>query len=711
MERMATRSSQPIRVLRTILLFVFLGSVLGVVGLLWFGTAGKPEVAAGDQPASPAGAVPKAGTEDIAIEGENFRQAVTQGERVLFEIQGGRYRADRQDNVFLEDVQVSVAREEGVWHLRGDSGRFNRQSKEARLEGEVSVSGPSGLHVAARWLELRQGGRVLVASRGTSFRLRDALEGESEHLRMDLERQVTVLSEGVLVRGLAEGSRPPFELAANRIVFDRTTHRLDAEDEVRLRARDASLDARRLTVQLDGEDRRVLGLRALWEVDGWLRRRVDTGGAPPAQRAAATAGEETTYSALERVSFEGTTLALDLDAEERPVHLHLEGSATDQATLETAQTGGITHRTRAPEMIGAFSEGRLSSLLARRPVELEERRDGQMVRVGRARRALAAFDELGRMVRVDLEERVALVGDDLTASGDRASLLMLDETVTLWGAPVQVQRRGDSLSAPEVVHSAKLGTLEARGGVRATMTPREGADLLGSAAFGDAEGPVMVEARDAVLREAEDEVLFRGGVRAWRGASLVLADQLRGNRAGESLAASGSVRTVWRPEAGAPAESEAERISSSGRDSAEARRRRPVEITARHLTYVRSEGHLRYENDVTVTQGGQTVTCQELLVELDAEQRPERYDCSGQARVVDLDLARKVEGSRVVYRPESGEVEVTGEPVRLEDPKLRIEGPKLWYSMEDERVHMGTAPPQSVSSSPAANGPPPGTGY
>ncbi|HUP24247.1 MAG TPA: LptA/OstA family protein [Thermoanaerobaculia bacterium] len=701
---MATRSSRPIRVLRTISLFVFVGSVLGVVGLLWFGTAGKPEVAAGDQPAAPAGAVPRAVTENIAIEGENFRQAVTQGERVLFEIQGGRYRADRQDNVFLEDVQVSVAREEGVWHLRGDSGRFNRQSKEARLEGEVSVSGPSGLDIAARWLDLRQGGKVLVASRGTSFRLRDSLEGESEHLRMDLERQVTVLSDGVLVRGLAGGSRPPFELAANRIVFDRTTHRLDAEGDVRLRARDGSLDTRRLTVQLDGEDRRVLGLRALWEVDGWLRRPVATAGAPSAQAATAT-------SALERVSFEGTTLAIDLDAEERPVHLHLEGSATAQATLETAQTGGITHRTRAPEMIGAFSEGRLSSLLARRPVELEERRNGQLSRVGRARRALAAFDELGRMVRVDLEERVALVGDDLTANGDRASLLILDETVTLWGAPVQVQRRGDSLSAPEVVHSAKLGTLEARGGVRATMTPREGADLLGSAAFGDAEGPVMVEARDAVLREAEDEVLFRGGVRAWRGASLVLADQLRGNRAGESLAASGSVRTVWRPEAGALAESEAEQTPPSGRDSAEARRRRPVEITARHLTYVRSEGVLRYENDVAVTQGGQTVTCQELLVELDAEQRPERYDCSGQARVVDLDLARKVEGSRVVYRPESGEVEVTGEPVRLEDPKLRIEGPKLWYSVEDEKVHMGTVPPHSVSPSPAANGAQPGTGY
>jgi hypothetical protein len=70
-----------------------------------------------------------------------------------------------------------------------------------------------------------------------------------------------------------------------------------------------------------------------------------------------------------------------------------------------------------------------------------------------------------------------------------------------------------------------------------------------------------------------------------------------------------------------------------------------------------------------------------------------------------------VEGSRVVYRPGSGEVEVTGEPVRLEDPKLRIEGPKLWYSVDDEKVHMGTAPPHSVSSSPTANGAKPGTGY
>jgi lipopolysaccharide transport protein LptA len=542
---------------------------------------------------------------------------------------------------------------------------------------------------------------------------------------MDLDREVTVLSDGVVVHGSGDAGRPAFDLTSERVVFDGGTHRIEAEGDVRLRSQDGALDARRLTVQLDPGDRRVVGLRALWEVRGWLRRPAD--GSVDSEPAGGAAGA---IGALERLSFAGTTLALDLDETERPVRLQLEGSATAQATLESAETGGTSHLVRAVEIVGSFVEGRLSSLLARRPVELEERARGELVRVGRSRRALAAFDEQGRMVRVDLEEKVALVGDDSTANADRASLLLLDDDVTLWGQPAQLQRAGDEISAPEILRRGRSGVLEAKGGVRATLTPRDG-ELLGAAALGDAEGPIHVEAQEASFREAEDEVTFRGGVRAWRGTSLLLADQLRGNRAGERLAASGSVRTVWRAAAGGetlppggeagsggapPPPRGAERESverptrgdegatvsgqppggsgtqAGDRSSAEARRRQPVEISASHLTFESTERRLRYEQDVTVTQGAQVVTCRTLVVDLDPEHRPNQYDCSGEARVVDRDLQRKVEGTRVVYRPDSGEVEVTGEPVRLEDPKLRIEGPMLWYSVETEKVTMGPAP-------------------
>jgi lipopolysaccharide transport protein LptA len=259
-----------------------------------------------------------------------------------------------------------------------------------------------------------------------------------------------------------------------------------------------------------------------------------------------------------------------------------------------------------------------------------------------------------------------------------------------------------------VVHRAKSGTLDARGGVRATMAPREG-DSLGSAALGGGEGPVMVESSEATFRQAEDDVAFRGGVRAWRGTSLLLADQLRGDRGGRSLAASGTVRTAWRPEAAATAPGAASTdASESSGSSDEARRREPVEIAADHLTYQESERRLRYEGSVSVVQGAQTVTCQLLIIELDAEQQPESYDCSGQAKVVDRALERTVEGRQVVYQPGGGEVEVSGDPVRLVDPKLRVEGPKLWYSVEDGSVRMG--PPATPPVPPPTDGTPSETG-
>jgi lipopolysaccharide transport protein LptA len=705
---MASSRSRSVRTARALLLVVFFGSLLTIAGLLWFGNSGRPDDDAPDEPATDETGAPRLDSGEMAIAGDNFRQEVTQGERVLFRIEGGRYQADRSNNVFLEDVRISVAREDGEWQLRGDSGRFNRESKEARLEGEVSVAGPNRLEVAARWLELRRGGTVVVASRGTRFALGDSLAGESEHLRMDLDRQVTVLSDGVVVRGIGASDRPPFDLAAERVLFEREPHRLDAEGEVRLRSEEGALDARRITVQLDQEDRRVVGLRALWNVAGWLRRT-----SPEARPAPPESNAATMVAAIERLAFAGTTLALDLDGEERPVRLQLDGSSTAQATLETVEAGGLTHRVRAVEVVGSFTEGRLSSLLARRPVELEERRGNELLRVGRARRVLAAFDQAGQMVRVDLEENVALATPDLTANADRASMLLLEDSVTLWGSPaspVRMQRAGDLLNASEVVHRAKTNSLEAKGAVRATMIARDGA-LLGSAALGEAEGPVTVEAAEASFREAENETVFRGGVRAWRGASLLLADQLRGDPKGETLAASGSVRTVWRPalepgaegapKGGALAQAESSTTEEETVDTAERdRRRQPVEIGARQLTYASAERLLRYEGDVSVVQGAQTVTCQDLAIELDEQDEPRRYVCSGRARVVDSDLERTVEGSQVVYHPGGGEIEVSGEPVKLVDPKLgKIEGPRLWYSVDDETVRMGPVP---TGGAPAA---------
>ena len=691
---MASRGSRSIRTIRALLLVVFLGSLLTIGGLLWFGNAGRPDAAAAESADSPASDTARE-LGDMAIAGESFRQEVTQGERLLFKIEGGRYQADRSANVFLEDVLIVVERQDGQWQLRGDSGRFNRETKEARLEGEVSVGGPNGLTVAARWLDLRRGGTVVVASRGTRFTLGESLAGESEHLRMDLERQVTVLSDGVTVRGIGGGDSPRFDLAAERVLFEREPHRLDAEGDVRLRSDSGSLNAKRLTVQLDTEDRKVVGFRAIWNVDGWIRRTQPRAAPQPA------AGTEAVVAAIDRLSFSGTTLALDLDAEERPVRLQLDGSSTAQATLETEEAGALSHRLRAIEVTGSFTEGRLSSLLARRPVEIEERRGGELLRVARSRRALAAFDQDGRMVRVDLEENVALAGEDLTANADRASLLLLDDSVTLWSdAPggVTLERTGDQLRASEVVHRMRVGTLDAKGGVRATLSAREG-ELLGSAALGDAEGPVMVEAREATFRETENETVFRGGVRAWRGASLLLADQLRGDRTGERMAASGSVRTVWRP---AAVEAGTEAPGEEPEAEAEAeRRRQPVEIAGEQLTYTSADKLLRYEGNVSVVQGAQTVTCQDLVIELDEEQEPDRYVCSGKARVVDAELERTVDGDRVIYEPGGGEVEVSGEPVRLVDPKLgKIEGPRLWYSVDDGTVRMGSAP----SSGGAATG-------
>jgi lipopolysaccharide transport protein LptA len=250
-------------------------------------------------------------------------------------------------------------------------------------------------------------------------------------------------------------------------------------------------------------------------------------------------------------------------------------------------------------------------------------------------------------------------------------MTLAGERVTLSGD------RGD-LAAPRVVWETRAGVARASGGVQATLAAADGA-FAGTPLGGGGGGPVRVESAEAEWRQADGSFLFRGQVRAWRGEDLLRAEELRGEPASGTLDAGGRVKTVWtrREPEGAPDPEPA------------APAREPLEVAAERLHYVRETGRLTYSGGVVVRQGTLTLTCAEVEVELDAQERARRMTCGGGVALKDPAAGREVTGERAAYDLEAGALTVFGHPVVLVDRERgRAEGGQLVYDLESRSVRL-----------------------
>ncbi len=272
------------------------------------------------------------------------------------------------------------------------------------------------------------------------------------------------------------------------------------------------------------------------------------------------------------------------------------------------------------------------------------------------------------------------------------------------GDPVHAVTGRGELYAPQVTWEEKSGILRAEGGSRAVLAEGAAAGIDGSP-LGAGEGPVRVESESAFWRDEPQAVLFRGGVRAWRGDSLLLADELRGERkdGAEVLTANGGVRTVW---TGAPAvdSGDAGGGEAGGEASGEEGDGVPVEVTARTMTYRRplgrDEGTVVYREQVRAEQGERVLVCRDLEIDLDEEGQAERMTCTGQVKLEDRAAGNTATGERAVYELGARTVDITGEPVVLTRADgSEIEGRRVLYEVDAGRARVLSGPGAAVPDS------------
>jgi lipopolysaccharide export system protein LptA len=303
-------------------------------------------------------------------------------------------------------------------------------------------------------------------------------------------------------------------------------------------------------------------------------------------------------------------------------------------------------------------------------------------RVVTAPRAEALLEDGRTLRQVTLYEAVVYRDARLSVRGEQAVLDVVAGDGEFYGRPLELRGQRGELSAPHAVYTRSSGLLHADGGCRAQLEPSAVRGSLGGGPLGAGEGPIWVESEEAWLREVPPVYRFRGAVKAWRGEDLLLADELEADETRRSLSARGSVRTLWHP---AP---------QPGRPAREA----PVEVSAGEMEYGQAEGKLLYRKAVRAVQAGRILACQELVVELDSQQRAEKLDCGGEVRIEDPASGRVIEGDRARYQLSGHTVEVEGEAVRMRDESGgEVTGRRLLYDFESGTAQVQSAPPPAAA--------------
>jgi lipopolysaccharide transport protein LptA len=379
--------------------------------------------------------------------------------------------------------------------------------------------------------------------------------------------------------------------------------------------------------------------------------------------------------------------------------------------------GGVSRTLTARRLEGTMENGVLNAADAFGGVEIREvsRVAGKPVlRQATGQRGAATFKPDGQLATMSFDNNVVYHDGQVTATGNHGALDMEQGRGEFVGDPVVVTSDRGRIEAPRMVYNTDQQILNARGGVRALLQKVEETALSGTP-LANGQGPVHVESQEAFWRQQPSSFIFRGDVRAWRGENLLLAPELRGDKAANQLTATGGVKTLFYP-----TQEQAGRAGTGTAGAAGGQKPKPIQVSAGDLQYLEKgegaqpkTGLLLYTGNVRVDQEGKTLTCQRLEVDLGADRQAKTMICTGDTKLNDPKVGRKIDGQKAVYQVSQRQVDITGEPVTMTDKDgNQVRGKRVLYYLDDGRAVVqgkeGEAnPAPAIQTQPSAKPPKP----
>jgi lipopolysaccharide transport protein LptA/LPS export ABC transporter protein LptC len=670
---MARKARSNVAGFRKLLLAALVLCLVAIVGLFMFGRAGRQRDRSPKEQET-------ADTKGLSLIGEDFDYTFTEGPRPIFHIKGDSVKADREGTIYLDRVAMTLWDKQGrIFHVESRNGTFNRESNEGTLQGNVVLRGPDGLELHSAQVSLQQKGNQVVSEVPVEIHYGDKYVAHAGRMDIDINAEVYTLQKGSRVESLP-GAVPPVLLVSQRLVYDRKQRWLRVEGGANLRRGADWLAARRIYANLSPDEKSLIFVHGFWDVEGETHAAA-LPGAPATPAAAPTT-----------VRFSGAKdLAVLLRPQGNEVK-HVELTTDDPGKVQMRSTGGGLVRTLTARRIeGTLAEGVLSGANAFGGVEIREIARGgpggkPAQRQATGQRAVATFKPDGHLATVDLNVNVVYRDNaNVTATGNRGSLDLDQGRGEFVGDPVTVTSDRGQIQAPRMVYNTDQQIVNARGGVRALLQKVEETALAGTP-LAQGEGPVHVESQEAFWRQQPSSFLFRGDVRAWRGENLLLAPELRGDKAADQLNATGGVKTLWYP---TPEQAAKATVGGQGgkKPGGAAARPNPIQVAASDMQFQQKAGVLIYTGNVRVDQEGKTITCQRMQVDLTQEHQAKTMTCTGDTKVNDPKVGRRIEGQRAVYQVSQRQVEIFGEPVVMNDRDgNQVRGKRVLYFVDDGRA-------------------------
>lgn len=689
---MARKARSPVAGFRKLLLAALVLLALAVAGLFLFGRAGLKREAPSHEAETKAG-------KGMTLIGEDFDYTFTEGKRPIFHIRGESVKADREGTLFLDGVALTLYDREGqVYHVESRKASFNREQNEGALQGNVLLKGPANLELRTARLDLKQKGNRVVSRGAAEIRYGGKYIVHAGKLQFDLPDEVYVLQEGAKVESLP-GAATPVSLTAQRLLYERKKRWIRVEGGANLRRGQDWLAARRLSGNLSEDESSLKFVNALWDVKGETGASIQQAGGAPQPT---------------RVRFGGKDLAVLFQPEGKQLRrVELEGPLEGGRTSLEAIGPGIVRTLTAHRIEGMLAAGVLSNAEGFGGVEIRETSHPPdkppVVRQANGQRASAGFRPDGQLATVDLNRNVVYRDGPVTATGNHGSLNLDEGRGEFAGAPVTIVSDRGRMEAPRVVYNTEQRIATARGGVKAVLQKVEETALQGTP-LSEGEGPVHVESQEAFWRQQPSSFLFRGDVRAWRGENLLLAPELKGDKEADILTASGGVKTLWfpTPQQTAKAGEPGGRRPAGEQKPAAAQPRSRIQVVSADMSYQQKAGVLVYAGNVRVDQEGKTLSCQRLQVDLGKDHQAETMTCTGDTKLNDPKVGRRVEGQRAIYHVAQRQVDFFGDPVVMSDRDgNQVRGKRALYFIDDGRVEVkgkDEAAPAAAAPSPQGKG-------
>jgi|GEM_PF-1737889 len=699
---MARKAKSSVAGLRKLMLAVLAVLLIGVGGLFWFGKAGQ------QRPEKPPAMDPKSAEAEkgMTLIGEDFDYTFTEREKPIFRIRGTSVKADRQGIIYLDNVAVTLYDKQGrIFHVESKNASFNRESNEGQLQGEVFLKGPDELELRTEHLDLQDKGNVVSSPSAVEIRYLGKYVANAGRMEIDLGEQMYSLMGGSQVRSIA-GIEPVLQLNAQRFVFERTKHWIRCEGGASLHRGEDWLAAQRIYGNVADDESGLTFVHAMWDVNGETRSALQAAAAKPSKTADHT-----------KVKFSGKELSVVLQPKgNEPRYVALESPLDGKASLEWSSPGLVRTLTAKRHIEGTLENNVLNGAQAFGSVEIAENAHPPgkppTQRQANGQTAHASFRPDGQLATVELNTNVVYRDGDVTATGNRGNLDMDQGRGEFVGSPVVVSSDRGRLEAPRMVYNTDTQIVSARDGVKAKLQKVEETALAGSP-LSQGEGPVNVISQEAFWRQQPSSFVFRGDVRAWRGDNVILAPEIRGDKAADQLAATGGVKTIWYPtdqQAAQAAGKSAQATTpaptpKAATPTATVAPRQPVQVVANEMTYGQKTGVLIYTGNVRVDQQGKTLSCQKMQVDLDDKRQAKSMVCTGDTKINDPQVGRTILGQRAVYHVADKQVEVFGDPVTMKDKDgNQIRGKRAVYAMDTGKVEVKGQDPNAPATPAATPG-------